>query len=461
MRCLSYYHSVVAPSLARELDSAFWISYIPRIAAHEPAARHAIFAISALHEDFDAAGIQRTLGRLDPRTAMTVRGAPKTEVSSGHAFALQHYNKAIRMVLEGGIASKEALLTVSVLFTCIELLHGSADAAFKHCQYGISLHSTGQLPSHLAATFSRLSYFPVLIESLTLPNLTRSQGEDECIPAIAVGEMQTTTQAREVLDAIMVRGAWVVRKGISVCDGQALYSTQELEADQFEIFRAMLLWWDGFAALKRSTSCPSQHDAAAFRLLETRWLVSKMLTEKATHRKDETISSENLCQFQRIVELAEQEVAARLVPVPPSEAGTRARSSFSFELGYSPFLYMVCLNCHQLSLRVRALVLLKALSCARETIWDACILYATGKWAIEYEHGLTLDEERMADTTNPYPDEVLPPDARRIVQSQNADEASLDVDSEGHVVVRRRICFHVAGPDGIVGPLWDYTTMRL
>lgn len=458
MRCLTYYHDVVAPSLARELDSAFWIRYIPRIAAHEPAARHAVFAISALHEDFDAAGVQRTLGRLDPRSAMTVRGSPKTEVSSKQAYALQHYNKAIRMVLEGGVASKEALLTVSVLFTCIELLHGSADAAFKHCQYGISLHSTGQLPSDLAATFSRLSTFPLLIESLTLPDITRSEGEHRSSSEISVGEMETTMQAREALDMIMVRGAAVVRKGISVWEGQALYSMQELEAEQFEIIRAMHLWRDGFATLKRKTARPSEYDAAAFRLLETRWLVSKMLTDKITNKLDETISDDNLGHHQRIIELAEQEAAARRVSV-----STRAclRSSFSFELGYSPFLYMVCLNCHQLSLRVRALALLKALSYARETIWDACILYATGKWAIEYEHGLTLDEERMADASNPYPDEVLPPDARRIVQSQNADEASLDIDAEGHVVVRRRICFHVSGPDGIVGPLWDYTTMRL
>jgi len=131
-------------------------------------------------------------------------------------------------------------------------------------------------------------------------------------------------------------------------------------------------------------------------------------------------------------------------------------------MGYLPFLYIVSLRCRQLRLRIRALVLLKALSCSRETIWDACIAYATAKRVVEFEHGLSLDEERMRSASNPYPDKHLPYDAQRIVRFDLADEASLEADSEGRALVRRRICFHSSGPDGVVvGPSWEYTTMRL
>lgn len=451
-RSLSYYHQVVAPSLAWSLDDTFWVIHVPQILNQEPAARHAVLAISAIYEDFNATLLNRALGRLDCRTSHTSRMELDTDISSGCAFALQHYNNAIRILLEDQISNIDTILTVSLLFTCIELLQGSTDAAIKHCQQGVRVHNSLRLSSELSAAFNRLSIFPQLVDTLTLPRLTDPQGE---LGLAAVGEMHTVMQVRQTLDAIMARGARLLRLAESNREGEAC-SVQDLKTEQFQVRRALGLWWRGFAALRCrlvSTSSVSESDVAVLRLLETRCLVSTILANSCL-AGTETIFDEYLDQFRRIVKLAEQENAAR------SASGIRL-PSFSFEMGYLPLLYIVGIKCRHLRLRVRALVLLKDLSCARETIWDAGILYATGVWATQFEHGLSLDEERMRSPTNPYSDAQLYPNAKRIVEFENTDEASLGVDSKGHTVVRRRICFHSSGPDGVVGPLWDYTTMRL
>lgn len=454
-RCLSYYQHVVAPSLARSLDHTFWGIHVPRVLDQEPAARHAVLAISALHEDFDTTLLKRASGRLDDLTSLTGRLELNTDISSRCAFALQHYNSAIRMVLEDRISNVETLLTISLLFTCIELLQGSTDAAVKHCQHGSRVHNDRRLPSELSAAFNQISIFPQLFDTFdtsNVPKLTFPQGE-HC--PVAVGEMRTAVQARHALDATMARGARLLRLAAINREGGASCSLQDLKTEQFLVQRALGLWWESFAALRRLSSTYSavHSDAAAIRLLETRWLVSSILADSCL-ADTENVFDEYLDKFQRIVELAEQEEAAR------SASGFHL-PSFSFDMGYSPLLYIVGIKCRQLRLRARALILMKDLSCAREVIWDTCIMYATVKWAIEIEHGLSLDEERMRSTTDPYSDEQLSWDAKRIVGFVNTDKVSLGVDSEGCAVVRRRIRFHSSGPDGVVGPLWDHTTMRL
>ena len=454
VRCLSYYHRVVAPSLARSPDDTFWAVHVPQVLDREPAARHAVLAIGALHEGFDATLLKRASSVLYGLTGLTGRSDMSADVSAACAFALQHYNSAIRIVLEDRISSEEALLTVSLLFTCIELLQGSTDAAATHCQHGLGLYANDQLPAQLSAVFGHISIFRRLFNPLNLTDSVSPQADPCPTP---VGEMCTVAEARQALDAVMARGARLVRLAPGNWDGDDSYSIQDARTEQFHVCRALSLWWQGFVALRRrlsSTSSVLESDAAELRLLETRWLASDVLARSCL-AGNEALLDEYLDHFRRIVELAEQERAAR------SASGMRP-PSFSFDMGYLPFLYIVSLRCRQLRLRIRALVLLKALSCSRETIWDACIAYATAKRVVEFEHGLSLDEERMRSASNPYPDKHLPYDAQRIVRFDLADEASLEADSEGRALVRRRICFHSSGPDGVVvGPSWEYTTMRL
>lgn len=104
---------------------------------------------------------------------------------------------------------------------------------------------------------------------------------------------------------------------------------------------------------------------------------------------------------------------------------------------------------------------MKDLSCDREVVWDACFLYASAKFATEFEHGLPLDEKRMRSAINSYPDELLPIDGQRIVGFTNSNNVSWVMDPDGQGIIRRRTCYYVSDPDGTAGPFWDYIISRL
>lgn len=400
----------------------------------------------------------RASERLDRRTGLTSRLELKTDLSFGCVSGLRHYNNAIRMVLEDRISNNEVLLTISLLFTCIELLQGSVSAAVKHCQHGVRVHNNQRLSTELSAAFDQLGFFLNTFgtsRTSTLPETLHPQGD---FGLITVDQMYTLGQASQALDAIIPRGAKMLGlASLSIKKGDdAPCSIETLELEKFQVLRGLRLWWERFVSLKWRllSSAPLENrDAATLRLLEARWLVSNILVQTCFSDSEKNFDL-YMDYFRRVVELGEQEDAARRASGAP-------RPSFSFDMGYLPLLHIVGIKCRNLQLRVRALVLMKDLARERETIWDACFIYSTAKWAAEFEHGLMLDEERMRSKTNPYPDEHLPSDAKRLVGFNNADDADLEVDSEGYAVVRRRIFYCTAGPEGISGPLCGYTTMRL
>lgn len=453
-RGLSYYHHAIAPSLAKSLDGVFWGVRVPQLLDQEPVIRHAVLAISALHEDFEATLYRRAVGHLDNQTTLTTRLEPTSMMSARCEFALGHYNTAIRMVLEDRISNVETLLTVSLLFTCIELLQGGTEAAAQHSQHGVQLYQDHRLPSELATAFYHLSIFPQFFDGAVLEKVAYPQ-QETC--PVSIRDMDSLMQARQRLDIYMGRGARLLQVAAQrQWKGDNSYSRQELLAEQFEIRRCLDIWWQRFATLRsdlESTSL-SESDAAAIRLLEARWLVSSILLD--TCLKDRERECDNYLEdYRRIVQLAEKENAVR-------NASRASLPSFSLDMGYLPLLYITCHKCRHLQLRVRALVLMKDLSCSRETVWDSCIMYATSKWAIEVEHGLTLDEARMRAVDNPYPDEMLAADAKRIVAFNNTNAASLEVDADGNKIVRRRIRYFLADSNGVVGaPDWGYTVMRI
>lgn len=439
------------------MNNTFWVVLVPQISQKEPAARHAVLAISALHEHFVATLPDLASSRLDKLTGLTARLGSGTHISSKTAYALKNYNSAIKLVLHDRISDNNVLLTISLLFTCIELLQGGVEAAAKHCQHGVRMHKKQSLHPELSAAFYQLGFFANTFDSSFALGFSKSSDPQESPCLAVVDGLHTVRQALQKLDAIMARGAVLLRLAAERRyrrNGE--FSTQDLKTERFHVLRALGLWWEGFTALKeRLTATPVARDpdAAAFRLLEARWIISSVLTRSCL-ADDEAEFDAYLCEFQRLVELAQQEKVTR-------DAERSSPPSFSFDLGYLPLLHIVSLKCRHLRTRIHALVLMKDLSCAREVVWDACFIYASAKFATEVEHGLSLDEDRMRSAINFHPDEYPPGEVKRIVQFTNTGNVTLVVDPDGQGTVCRLICYYTSGPDGIAGPLWDYTRIRL
>lgn len=324
----------------RTLDDTFWAVYVPQILQQEPAARHAVLAISALHEHFVATLPNIASSRLDSLTSLTARLGSDTCILSRTAYALGHYNSAIKLVLDDCISNKEVLLTISLLFTCIELLQGGVDAAAKHCQHGVRIHKKQTLHPELSAAFYQLGFFSNIFDRSSSLVFSKSSDLQESPCLAVVYGLYTVRQAFQNLNKIMARGAGLLRLAAESRDNKnGAFSTQDLKTEQFHVHRALGLWWDGFTTLKgRSAATPPARDpdAAAFRLLEARWLVSSIL-ERSCLTDNETTFDAYLYESRRLVELAQQEKIAR-------DTERLSLPSFSFDMGYLPLLHIVSMS---------------------------------------------------------------------------------------------------------------------
>ncbi|KAF2721735.1 hypothetical protein K431DRAFT_268128, partial [Polychaeton citri CBS 116435] len=115
-----------APQLAGYFDSPFWQRMVLQAGRHEPAIRHAIAAVGALHEKLLTGAVNSNENQ-DRRTR----------------FALEQCNKSIQHLIQPengtGLPDLRLMLTTCVLFTCFEALQGHCEQAIIHATQGYSL----------------------------------------------------------------------------------------------------------------------------------------------------------------------------------------------------------------------------------------------------------------------------------------------------------------------------------
>jgi hypothetical protein len=135
---LNFFVNFSAPQLAGFFDSQFWQRMVIQTSYHEPAIRHAITAIGALHECI----MQRAF-------------ADEKQKAKAMEFALNQCNKAISCLTSDDgteyelnrrrIPSSRLALTTCVLFTCFEAMQGRCDSAVNHALQGKRLlQATGR-----------------------------------------------------------------------------------------------------------------------------------------------------------------------------------------------------------------------------------------------------------------------------------------------------------------------------
>lgn len=123
---LQFFVKHSAPQLAGYFDSPFWQRMVLQAGRQEPAVRHAIAAIGALHEKLLTGAVNADQSQ-DKRTR----------------FALEQCNKSIQHLVTPPDANVKPdlrlMLTTCVLFTCFEALQGHCEQAIIHATQGYSL----------------------------------------------------------------------------------------------------------------------------------------------------------------------------------------------------------------------------------------------------------------------------------------------------------------------------------
>ncbi|KAI0401664.1 hypothetical protein F4802DRAFT_579363 [Xylaria palmicola] len=420
LRGLDFFRSVVAPALESPLTTSFWARRVSQLAIREPSTRHAVLAISSLYERFDP------IARISP-------------FSDDGIVAIRHYNKALRQVATANNLDADTALLTSILFTCIEFLRGNTVAAIEHCRHGTHiLRSTGQVSPETSAVLHHLSIFPFFFgATLTdFPPLRNLENRPR--------DMLNLADAMEQLDCIMSNSVRLLRAfdscRLGATDGAGTLSS--LTMLQAELCRGLDTWHAGFTALIKGLR-PSTENYSVIRLLEIRWHVCHIWVNIASEQ-DEMSCDRFQDQFARMVELAQEDIASRKL------LRARGPATFKFEMGLSPLLHFVVLKCRFLKIRLAALRLLETYDCARESCWDAALMYAIGRRFIEREHGIQLPP-RLAgvDLELFCSDSTLPSDRERIRDSYLEDESQSHVDCDGVRMTQRRIRFFMQ--DAVLG----------
>lgn len=98
---------------------------MPQVSICEPAVRHSLLALSALHESISYPGGPEHL---------------KDRTNASTILAVVHYNKAIRsLIRKDNQLSPDTILLCCVVFVCVELLRGNVKAALDHIQSGLKV----------------------------------------------------------------------------------------------------------------------------------------------------------------------------------------------------------------------------------------------------------------------------------------------------------------------------------
>ncbi|KAH7138472.1 hypothetical protein B0J11DRAFT_555236 [Dendryphion nanum] len=126
---LEFYHHCARPTLSSAFDKEFWSRIVLQMAQSEPAVRHALIAVSYLH--------QTETGSLK---------YARSEFLANHnrQTLLFHYNKSVQCLIarmaESSYTAEIGLVTC-VLFICIEYLRANYNTAFVHLTNGLKILS--------------------------------------------------------------------------------------------------------------------------------------------------------------------------------------------------------------------------------------------------------------------------------------------------------------------------------
>ncbi|KAK3109606.1 hypothetical protein LTR53_016957, partial [Teratosphaeriaceae sp. CCFEE 6253] len=391
-----------APQLAGYFDSPFWQRMVLQAARHEPAVKHAVAAIGALHEKLLTGAVN-----------------PEVELRESRArFALEQCNKSIQHLLqpggEGGTKPTPDLrlmLTTCVLFTCFEALQGHCEQAITHATQGYSVLQQYALdPGHErwdAGAFAvELDQLCLLMRRLQTQSKGLMGKDLNIVQDLEAFERQrpvrfdTMTEARTGLELVLNQ-LTVFFMDLELDD--RFYDMAVTNAEKHLLFD----WEKAYTAflLQHQTGF-DETDRKAAMVLKAHHLVAEILAQV-----DLSLGEMGWDAFQdkfaAIVALA-QAVLERSSQSDTSVIEARWKRSgvfisstaatLSFTMGIVDPLYEVCARCRDPVLRRAALDLL-ARHPRQECMWSSWSAWKVGKFILRLE-------EDGADTPVKQPSDV-------------------------------------------------------
>ena len=407
-RSFYFFQHVTAPCISGELEAVFWRTFVLQISQTEPAVRHAVLAVSSLHESLT--------------TAPSVG-------SNAESFALQQYNKAIAHLLDqmhNPLTKLLASLLTCVLFVCIEFLQGKDKESLIHLEQGRQLLTRlNQRPSsretewivrYIVPLYTKLSLPSFLFGDgpIAIPNLRRPRRE---IP----DTFGTIDDLRASMHDFMEQAFSFTqrsRPAKNSSDSVPREAMQMLEVEQGRLLARLAKINVAFSLFRASSAKHGPNNALL--VLQT-YLHAQHIWISTALSSSEVVYDDYLSSFAAIVPLAatyldlespskHQGPLAPRPSVPPTEPSQylpetghqmdiQARHS-AIETHIIPPLYYVATKCRHPLIRRSALNLLRRNPFRRENLWRASVMGALAG-RIVYLEGLWAQNQALSTTPEP------------------------------------------------------------
>ncbi|KAK0711318.1 hypothetical protein B0H67DRAFT_602120 [Lasiosphaeris hirsuta] len=395
-RSFHFFQHVTAPCLSGDFDGVFWRVLVLQICQTEPAVKHAVLAVSSLHEGMMAM-------------------APYAEADDRHSFALSQYNKAIACLLDQmrEVDAKPLVpLLTCVLFVCIELMQSKDTESIIHLEQG------RQILSRLGRKASSQNSEIDIIKQHLVPMYTRLSltslmfgGDPVAIPT----PLKTLTDVPMMFDSIgEVR--YALYDFMDEClrfakkTHAAKYSElpeEELrihEKEQDYLLRKLSKFNVSFSLYQAQRARDAPPGAIALIQIHVSttyiWISTALSSE-------ETVFDAHVATFSKIIPLANtfmdalagpvnhDPMANKMTAASPSAADTRRFSAlFTFEMHVIAPLYYVAAKCRHPLIRRAALDLLRRNPARRENLWRANVMAAIA------DHTIRLEEKHLRPRTD-------------------------------------------------------------
>ncbi|KAF4637900.1 hypothetical protein G7Y89_g190 [Cudoniella acicularis] len=389
-RGFSYFTNQTAPELNGFYSSGFWEHLILQASYNEPALRHTVIAIGALHEKFS----QKRLGQ-----------SPEQE-SQELEFALNQYTKAIghlRRALACGKQTPLTCLLACILFVCFESLRGYYASAIVHLQSGLKILRDLRRQAHndlventITPLFLRLSMQSILYidtreqedRKAFAKELTHVVSKLKPIPNSFETLEEARTSLNETTDSLF--------RMFYMCDGNVPMASQP--ANTYGIYqkydKRLVEWntsFEKFMAAKSASFTSKQIRGAA--LLKIHETTARIMGKATPSPQDPRAFAEAVncpkkfegykAEFQTIINLSKSLIAAT------DQDGKSGKTplTFSTDLGLVAPLYYTAVKSASKPQRLEALELLRCCP-RREGMWDsvAASNLITEFWEIEAMH---------------------------------------------------------------------------
>ncbi len=389
-RSFQFFRYATAPALASDYDADFWFALVFKFCHFEGAVRHAVLALSCLHETL-------------VRPGLSIQALAGMKV-----FALQQYNLAISSLTKRlrclDPSEVIAPLLTSILFICMEFMQRKDTESLEFIHQGrhlllsltrsksINSHNIDIVRQHIAPMYVRVG-LTALIFGHELPP----------VPAELdiFTEMPTTfsmvAEARHHLYAAMDA---LLRWRFNYKLAQTGPSGTPASKDMQTIFLSRLSRWNTAFALLTATLPIDKTPVASSSLLQIFYYLAKIMTATTT-AVEQTDYDRYVDSFSAILPLgakylahlssanvctAEDEVIMEYTsPITQTTRPGINLPAFSFEPGVVPALYFTAVKCRHPQIRRAAVDLLSKYGTVQESLWKAHVVGCVAAHFIEVE----------------------------------------------------------------------------